>query len=93
MEQFDDYCTQLVSQNEARREENERNAHQLYNKLWLEEEKVGKSNPFNNQSTKHTEKRQARKKMLKIYNIYKNNRYALKIPDFSKCKATINTTV
>uniref|UniRef100_K1P6A9 Uncharacterized protein n=1 Tax=Magallana gigas TaxID=29159 RepID=K1P6A9_MAGGI len=39
MEQFDDYCTQLVSQNEARREENERNAHQLYNKLWLEEEK------------------------------------------------------
>lgn len=67
MEQFDDYCTQLVSQNEARREENERNAHQLYNKLWLEEEKVGKSNPFNNQRTKHTEKRQARKKMLKIY--------------------------
>lgn len=67
MEQFDDYCTQLVSQNEARREENERNAHQLYNKLWLEEEKVGKSNPFNNQSTKHTKKRQARKKMLEIY--------------------------
>lgn len=39
MEQFDDYYTQLVSQNEARREENERNAHQLYNKLWLEEKK------------------------------------------------------
>lgn len=56
MEQFDDYCTQLVSQNEARREENERNAHQLYNKLWLEEEKVWKSNPFNNQRTESTEK-------------------------------------
>lgn len=55
MEQFDDYCTQLVSQNEARREENERNAHQLYNKLWLEEEKVWKSNPFNNQRTESTE--------------------------------------
>lgn len=63
MEQFDDYCTQLVSQNEARREENERNAHQLYNKLWLEEEKVGKSNPFYKQSTENTEKHQAWKKM------------------------------
>lgn len=73
MEQFDDYCTQLVSQNEARREENERNAHQLYNKLWLEEEKVGKSNPFNNQSTKNTEKRQARKKCYKYTEWYKNN--------------------
>lgn len=44
MKQFQDYCTQLISHNDARREENERrNAHQLYSKLWVKEERVLKS--------------------------------------------------
>ncbi|XP_062604008.1 uncharacterized protein LOC134265811 [Saccostrea cucullata] len=43
MEQFDHYYTQLVSHNEATRAENDRNSHQLYNKLWLEEEKRRKA--------------------------------------------------
>ncbi|XP_062599815.1 uncharacterized protein LOC134261387 [Saccostrea cucullata] len=43
MEQFDHYYTQLVSHNEVTRAENERNSHQLYNKLWLEEEKRRKA--------------------------------------------------
>lgn len=44
IKQFQDYCTQLISHNDARREENERrNAHQLYSKLWVKEERVLKS--------------------------------------------------
>lgn len=44
MKQFEDYCTQLISHNDARREENERrNANQLYSKLWVKEERVLKS--------------------------------------------------
>ena len=40
MEEFDEFFSQLVANNETKREENDRNAHLLYNKLWLAEEKV-----------------------------------------------------
>nr|XP_022310155.1 uncharacterized protein LOC111115630 [Crassostrea virginica] len=39
MEEFDEFFLQLVANNETKREENDRNAHLLYNKLWLAEEK------------------------------------------------------